>query len=217
VENKSQIVEQCRYAFDFIQKLFLEVSYLVKEVEGLLLEEDFVIGRPSGYQISARGSSGLEPVHVNMWLLRKFGVFFAPSSKIATDKGQTRLSIEKPAKVIYLRVILRDEKMAEPMIYAGVLHGIQKAADTKWPTKFEQAMQHIEYNDEKIFKGDLRNIEYHDARITLRGDLLGMPLFDINDSEAISEKLVKPCLESYEQHLETISEPFEPMKPTIPQ
>jgi len=98
MESNEQIVRQCRLAFDFVQKLYMEVSYFIKEVEGLLLEEDFVIGRPSGYQISSRGSSGLEPVHVNMWLLKKLAVFFAPSDKIRLDKGQTRLSIENPRK-----------------------------------------------------------------------------------------------------------------------
>ncbi len=102
--------------------------------------------------------------------------------------------------MVYLRVILRDEKLAEPTVYAGALYNIQKAPDTGWPTKFEQAMQHIEYNDEKIFKGDLRRLEYRDSKIMLRGDLLSMPLFDINDSEAIVEKLVKPCLELHKQH-----------------
>ena len=84
MDNKKQVTEQCKLAFDFVQKLFLEVSYFIKEVEGLLLEESFIIGRPKGYQISARSSLGLEPVSVNMWLLRRFAVFFAERDKITT-------------------------------------------------------------------------------------------------------------------------------------
>jgi len=200
MENKQEIVEQCKLAFDFVQKLFMEVSYFIKEVEGLLLEEGFVIGRPSGYQINARGSSGLEPVHVNMWLLKKLAVFFAPSDKIKLERGQTRLSIERPAKALYLRVILHDEKAAEPMIHAGVLYDIQKDANTKWPTKFEQAMQHIEYNDDKVFKGDLEFLDYNDSRISFKGHLLSMPLFEVNDSDAILGKVVRPCLALYERY-----------------
>ena len=43
--NKTEIVEQTELAYDFLQKLFFEVSYLIKEMEGLLGEEDppFVI------------------------------------------------------------------------------------------------------------------------------------------------------------------------------
>jgi len=200
MKNKEQIVEQCKLAFDFTQKLFLEVSYFIKEVEGMLLEEGFIIGRPSGYQISARSSSGLEPVNVNMWLLRKFAVFFAPKDAIEFERGQTKLLVEEPAKVLYLRVILDDNKLSEPMVYAGTLYDIQKTPSTKWIKKFEQAMQHIEYNDGKIFSGDLQNMDYEDAHIKLKGHLLEIPLFEINDSDAISEKVVKPCLSLYEQH-----------------
>ena len=34
--NKNEIVDQTRLAFDYIQKLYLETSYFIKEVEGLL-------------------------------------------------------------------------------------------------------------------------------------------------------------------------------------
>ena len=200
MESNEQIVRQCRLAFDFVQKLYMEVSYFIKEVEGLLLEEDFVIGRPSGYQISSRGSSGLEPVHVNMWLLKKLAVFFAPSDKIRLDKGQTRLSIEKPAKALYLRVILHDEKAAQPMIHAGVLYDIQKDPSSKWPTKVEQAMQHIEYHDEKMFRGNLESLDYKGSRISFKGHLISMPLFEVNNSDTILIRIVKPCIELYARY-----------------
>ena len=56
--DKAHLMEQTNLAFDFIQKLHLEVSYLIKEIEGILYEEEekFIIGRPSGYEISARSS-----------------------------------------------------------------------------------------------------------------------------------------------------------------
>lgn len=51
--EKAEIVTQTKRAFDFIQKLYLEVSYLFKEVEGLLGETDehFIIGRLGGYGV----------------------------------------------------------------------------------------------------------------------------------------------------------------------
>ena len=200
MDDKKQIVEQCKLAFDLIQKLFLEVSYFVKEVEGLLSEEDFRIGKPKGYKISARTSLGLEPVNVNMWLLRKLAVFFAPKEVLEVKRGQTTLLVEEPAKVLYLRVILDDNKLSEPMVYAGILYDIQKTPSTKSIKKFEQAMQHIEYNDGKIFRGDLQNMDYEDAHIRFKGHLLEIPLFEINDSDAISKKVVKPCLSLFEQY-----------------
>ena len=38
--DKSGIVQQTNLAFDFIQKLNLEVSYLIKEVEAMRSEEE---------------------------------------------------------------------------------------------------------------------------------------------------------------------------------
>ena len=81
--DKTHLMEQTNLAFDFIQKLYLEVSYLIKEIEGILHEEEekFIIGRPSGYGISARSSTGLESNNVGLWLLREFAVFFIPKIK----------------------------------------------------------------------------------------------------------------------------------------
>jgi len=198
--DRNEITEQCSLAFDFIQKLYLEVSYLVKEIEGILGEEGFVIGRPKGYQISSRSSSGLEPVGVNLWLLKKFGVFFAPKDEIGFERGQTKLSIEKGAKVLYLRVILNDKTISEPTIYSGVLYDIQKQPKATWPKKFEQAMQLIEYNDEKIFKNDSEQVDYEDAYIRFKGKLIINSLFEINDSETIRDLIVKPSLDLYTKY-----------------
>jgi hypothetical protein len=90
LKNKREIVEQTRLAFEFIEKLYLEASYLVKEIEGMLAEEEekFIIGRPSGYGVTTRSSTGLEPNFVRLWLLKKFGVFFVdPALKIYRSIG----------------------------------------------------------------------------------------------------------------------------------
>ena len=54
--NKSEVATQIKNAFDFIQKLYNESSYLIKEIEGQLGESDlrFQILRPSGYGITTR-------------------------------------------------------------------------------------------------------------------------------------------------------------------
>ena len=198
--TKNEIIKQCDLAFDFIQKLYLEVSYLIKEIEGILGENDFVIGRPSGYQINSRSSSGLEPVNVNMWLMKKFGVFFAPQEQFSFKGGQTTLSIEEKAKVMYMRVILNDNNLSEPTIYSGALYDIQKQPTTNWPKKFEQAMQHIEYNDDKIFRNTPESISYEDTRIQFKGELIKNSLFEMNDGETIRDRIVKPSLELYEKY-----------------
>lgn len=200
MNNTNELIKQCDLAFDFVQKLYMEVSYLIKEVEGLLLEEDFIIGRPSGYQISSRSSSGLEPMSVNMWLMRKMAVFFAPKDSIKFERGQTSLDVSKPAKVIYLRILLNDKNLNQPKIYTGVLYDIIKNPKTKWIKKFEQGMQLIEYNDDKIFKGNLKQIKHKDGNISFNGHLNSLNLFEINDSETIQKKIVDPCLKLYKQH-----------------
>ena len=200
MKNKAELVRQCTLAFDFVQKLYFEASYLIKEIEGILDQEGFMIGRPSGYQISMRGSAGLEPTSVNLWLLRSFGVFFAPKEQMAFARGQTTLSIQNKAKVLYLRVLLDGKDMKEPLIYSGVLYNIKKKQETKWPVKFEQAMQHIEYNDDKMFSKDLSRIDYEDACIQFNGHLFASSLFEINDSKTIVEKIVKPSVSLFNKY-----------------
>ncbi|GFP32571.1 hypothetical protein HKBW3S42_00875 [Candidatus Hakubella thermalkaliphila] len=109
--EKEEILRQTALAFDFIQKLYLEVSYLIKEIEGTLQEEDekFVIGRPAGYGISARSSTGLESNNVSLWLLKKFAVFFVSEEKTKLERGQTITELHKDLKVLYLRIVLNDK------------------------------------------------------------------------------------------------------------
>ncbi|MBO8129816.1 MAG: hypothetical protein H0Z39_11595 [Peptococcaceae bacterium] len=196
--EKEEIIRQTALAFDFIQKLYLEVSYLIKEIEGTLQEEDekFVIGRPAGYGISARSSTGLEANNVNLWLLKKFAVFFVPEERTKLERGQTITELRKDLKVLYLRLVLNDKNIAESTVYSGVLYNIQKKPQGKWISKFESIMGHIEYNDNKIFK-EPQEIDYEDAYVRLQGELIKNNLYDINDSQTLYDKIVKPSLELY--------------------
>jgi len=196
--NKSEIIEQTNLAFDFIQKLYLEVSYLIKEIEGILHEEEekFIIGRPAGYGISARSSTGLEPTNVNLWLLGKFAVFFVPEGKTNVKRGQTITEIDGNLKILYLRIVLRDKNIDEPAVYSGILYNIQKKPQAKWIGKFENVMGHLEYNDDKIFK-NVEKIDYEDAYIKIQGKLVKNNLFEINNSETIRKKIVEPSLELF--------------------
>jgi hypothetical protein len=192
--SKMDLIEQTNLAFDFIQKLYLEVSYLIKEMESALKEERFVIGKPGGYAVSGRKSAGLDAELVNFWLYKKLAVFFAPDEQIKGSGGQRETKIEPGLKILYFRIVLQDRGVTEPAIYSGVLYDIKnKAANLK---KFEAFMGHFEYNDEKIFS-NAENINYEDARISIKGKLMKSNLFDINSSDDIRKKIIEPTIQLY--------------------
>jgi len=199
--NKSEIVLQNNLAFDFIEKLYLESSYLIKEIAGLLSEEEekFVIGRPAGYAISSASSRGLEPNNVKLWLLKKFSVFFIPEEKTEYKRGVHTTKINKDLKVLYLRIVLNDKNVKEPTVYSGVLNNIEKKTETSWIKKFEHIMSILEYNDYKVFK-DIKKINYENIYIKIKGELILNNLFDINDSNEILEKIIKPSLKLFRKH-----------------
>ena len=198
MNNKSEITEQTNLAFDFIEKLYLESSYLIKEIEGILNEEEekFIIGRPGGYAVSSISSKGLEVNYVRLWLLKKYAVFFIPEEKAVKKGGATFTKMDKDLKVLYLRILLYDKDIKEPTVYSGVLYNIEKKSKTKWFSKFEQAMSNLEYNDYKVFK-NIQKINYENVYIKIQGELMKNSLFEITDSETIVKKIINPSLELY--------------------
>ncbi len=201
MNDRKQLAEQTSLAFEFIQKLYLEVSYFVKEVEGILQEEEekFIIGKPGGYQISARSSLGLESRNVDLWIYRKLAVFFVEKDRTERQGGVTKTKIDTKLKVLYLRVVLDDRNLQEPGVYSGVLYDISKKPQAKTIKKFEHMMGHFEYRDKQIFK-DYKKIDYEDVQIRFKGELIKNHLFTINDSEAVLKKIVKPSLKLYRKH-----------------
>lgn len=197
--ERSDLPEQTKLAFDFIQKLYLEASYLIKEVEGLLYEQDekFVIGRPAGYGISAKSSTGLESTNVNFWLLRRFAVFFVPEDMTKLQRGQTITSISDHLQILYLRFILNNKEGNPPAVYSGIFHSIE--AKAKWLKKFENAMGHFAYNDEKLFRNP-KQVDYEDAHVRIQGAFVKNNLYDINNSEAILNRIIEPSLKLYRKY-----------------
>ena len=65
-------------------------------------------------------------------------------------------------------------------------------------SKFEHCMGHFEYNDERLLKTP-ESIEYDDTYLTFKGKLIKVPLFEINSSDSIREKIVLPSLELFRQ------------------
>jgi hypothetical protein len=197
--NKAELISQTRNAFEFIQKFYFEVSYLIKEMEGLLSEEDeeFIIGRTSGYQVVARSSNGLEPSQIEMWMCKKLAVFFLPRTMTKIVKGQTVTEFKQNPKIIYLRFILDDKDLVEPKIFFGVLYDFVKKGG-EWPSKIEQLMAHIEYQEAKVFDGS-GEIQYEDGYISFKGKLNSINLYDINNSQDIAEKLIAPALKIFRE------------------
>jgi len=199
--TRSELVKQTKLAFDFIQKLYFEVSYLIKEMEGLFSEEEdpFIICRPSGYSINTRSSNGLDANIVHFWLLRKLSVAFVKPESSPIERGQTITAIQPETKIIYLRIILDDKDIPEPTLYCGVLYDFYKKNHTsKWPTKLEQLLTTIEYNEAKVFAHP-EAIQYEDLNVRFKGKLFNLPLYDINSSKEIYEKIITPALELYHE------------------
>jgi len=197
--KKNDLPEQTKLAFDLLQKLYLEVSYFIKELEGLLSEEEekFVIGRPAGYGISTRGATQLEANNVYFWLLRKLAVFFVPADMTTkASRGQTATPITKSLKVLYFRFVLNDKDGNQPTIYSGVLYNIQQKAGWK---RFERAMGHFAWNDDKLFK-NFQKIDYEDSYIKIQGKFIKNNLYDVNDSKTILNQIIRPTLELYRRH-----------------
>ncbi len=193
-----ELIEQTNLAFDFIHKLYLETSYLVKEIEGLLSEEEerFVIGRPSGYHVSSRSSSGLESNLIRLWAMRSFSVFFAPEENIKNNKGQTITSFGEDPTVIFMRVILEDPSLDQPMINIGVLSNFKQI--NKDFHKVEKVIGHIGYYEDQVY-GNLPNIDYLDRYVGFKGNLFSVKLFDITTSEDIKSKLISPVLKMFRE------------------
>jgi len=197
--NRTELVSQTKLAFDFIQKLYFEVSYLIKEAEGLLAQEDeeFVFGRSSGYAVTARTSYGLDPSSINLWMYKKMAVFFVPKTFTEISKGQSITRFEKDVKILYMRIVLDDKDTPEPKVYYGVLNAFVLKENSGF-VKIEQLMTHIEYNETKIFDGGDK-IDYEDKYISFKGKLGSTNLFDIQNSQDITKKILKPALKIFRE------------------
>lgn len=194
--NKNELVKQTDLAFDFLQKLYLEVSYLIKEVEGLLAEEEenFIIGRGSGYAITARSSNGLEANNVHLWPLRTFSVFFVPQEMTKVTSRATVTKFLPELKTVLLKFVLNESNISEPYIYVGTLYDMDAKKEAY--IKFEHLITHIEYNQKKIFTGD-DFVDYEDGYFKFKGKFFKINLFEINSSEEIVNYVLEPALKVF--------------------
>jgi hypothetical protein len=197
-QSKSEIAKQIKSAFDFLQKLYNESSYLIKEIEGQLSESEpkFQILKPSGYSVSARSSTGLEPNNVSLWLLRKFAVAFVEASNPDLQKGQNTTEINENLKILYFRIILDDKNQSEPHLIFGVFYEIKQSKE--WVKKFENLMGQFEYVDSKLF-AKFPNIDYEDGTFKIKGKFKKVNLLEIDSSDELIEKVINPSIKLYEK------------------
>jgi hypothetical protein len=197
--DKNELAKQTKLAFEFIQKLYLETSYLIKEIEGILLEEKekFVICRPSGYAVSVRSSTGLESTYVNLWLMRKLAVSFIPEDSTMLEKGQTHTNITRDLKILYVRIVFDDKDIKEPVINSGFLTNFEiKEPGKRWTGKFEKMMSHITYNDQRLFI-EPGKVDYEDSHVKFNGRFVDNYLYDLIDSETLNKKVIEPTLKLF--------------------
>ncbi len=201
-EKRINLVEQNKRAFNFIEELYVESSFLIKEIKYYLLNNKdykFVIGKPRGYQITAPSSLGLNSVE--LWSLKGFSNFFVEEKfvKKGKDKATTTTALKKGLKVIYIKIIFydKDNNIEEPIIYSGVLYGFEEPDKSK---KFENFIARIDKNWNKYIKDIQENDGYKYQNINEKGKFIKNKLFDINNSEEINDKIIKPLLELYKKN-----------------
>ena len=194
----SELTQQTQNALEFIQKFHIEISYLIKEVEGLLQQEEegFIIGKPSGYGVTARTSTGLEPVNVENWIPKTITVFFVPKSMTESTQGQTKTNITSNLKILLLHIELTGKDLKEPRVIYGCVRNI--SSKNQKVKKFENLMWEFSYNHKKIFS-TLANVDYEDGSCSFSGTFKQEKLFLIDSSEDVVKKLIEPMLKLYRE------------------
>ena len=193
--EKTDIVEQTKLAFDFIQRLYLETSYFIKEVEGMLQQEEegFTILKPAGYAISTFRTVGLESALVEQWFVRKGAVFFVSKDDTDLVRGQTVTKVKPNLKFIVIRFVLYDKDLDAPEAWAGIVSDI---VQKKEYSKFENHIWKFVYHEKKIFR-DIGENTYEDGECSFKVNLLKQPLYEIKSAEDIQREIVEPVLTIY--------------------
>lgn len=189
------LVKQTQSALDFVQKLYLETFYLIKEIEGLLSEEDFGILKPNAYKVNAKTSTSLESWGVEEWLPKTLTVCFCKKDFIE-GKSKTSTKFRDDLKLLVLHIDIFDKKIKQPRLLFGVIKNIKNKVDNI--SKFENHMWEFAYNWEKIF-ANLPNIKYSDKQVAFEGETIEKNLLDINSSDDIVKELIKPVLKIYQK------------------
>lgn len=193
----NNLTQQTKNAFDFIEKLYYEISYLIKEIEGILQQEDeeFIIIRPSGYGVTVKSSTGLESSNVAQWLAKNFTVCFCPTAYTTLNKGVTETKYFDNLKLLVIHIDIIGKDFEQPRITFGTIKDIQ-CKNEKCSAKFEKLMWEFSSNDEKIFR-NYTDTKYEDSYCSFRRSLNFENLYSINDNSDIMGKIITPMLKEY--------------------
>lgn len=185
-----------RNAFEYVQKFYLETSYLIKEVEGHLEKEPekFVLCQGNGYTVTSYSSSGLDPRQVACWIPATIAVAFVPEKNTKIIKGFTETPFDKSLRVLIMHVEVYWSEMERPVIYCGLLEKI-KCKQRDWK-KFEKLMFEFAYNPDEVF-AKLPKIDYEDRYCNFVGHAHTVPLLSISSAQDVKDKLVNPMLKLY--------------------
>jgi len=194
-----ELASQTRNAFDFVQKLYFEVSYLIKEVEGLLQqeEEEFLIIRPSGYAVTTRTSTGLDPANVEFWFPKTLTVFFCPQDMTELRRGQTFTPFKDSLKIMLLHIDLFGRHLEAPRILCGCIRNIRSIQPAK-NTKFEHLVSRLAYKPRTIFETSPA-LPYEDSYCSFSGEFIEQDLYSLSNSEQVVAELIDPMLMMYRE------------------
>ncbi len=192
----NDIATQTINALAFVKKLHFEISFFIKEIEGLLLEEKerFKILKPAGYSVTSRTSSGLDSGGVELWMPKDFTVFFCTEEFTDSDKGITITEFQEGLKILFIHIRLSNHKIEEPKIFFGVLYDIKpKKDDTK---KFEKIAWVFSYFASKVLS-QKQKINFEDNYSSFKGKYLQKKLLSIQSSSDIKKRILEPLLEIF--------------------
>ena len=192
-----ELSRQADIAFDLVEKLYFEVAYFIKELEGRLREEGFTLARQSGYAVSAPRSSGLDSPEY--WMTRELSVFFVPEDMCTMKRGVTITEFDPSLKVMYLLVSFHDSNIVEPMIYGGVAWDLQNKNEKQY-SKLEHMLgagllwdyvkvQDVEVGAQHSWEGGWEALRVQSS--------ISRPLFDIENSEMVGSLVVEPLLQDF--------------------
>lgn len=192
-----KIEDQTKDAMEYIDRLFYEISYLIKEIEGQLLKHNFFIGQVNGYQVTSRTSSGLDSTYIQYWMPKTFTVFFNEKKNHEKRGGQTFTKFKRMLKLPLIHIDLSNSISKRPMLYFGVIYNILPKG--KGWSKWEHAMTKFSYEYNSIFENP-SNVNFSDNYISFKGEFKSIPLFTINDSQHIDSKIINPLVNMYSKN-----------------
>lgn len=192
----NDIATQTKHALNFVKKLHFEISFFIKEIEGLLLEEKerFTILKPGGYSVTSRTSSGLDSAGVEFWMPKDFTVFFCTEEFTDSTKGTTTTKFQEGLKILFMHIRLSNHNIDEPKIFFGVLYDIKtKKEDIK---KFENIVWEFSYFASKVLN-QKQKINFEDNNCSFKGKYLQKNLLLIQSSSDVKKRIVEPLIKIF--------------------